>query len=205
MEIYFPSSIARTARVLVLLPLALILLLIFIPAPTTAQDAAPKSRDADSSQSHAVDDNNQRPHENPTTLRVKVNVVIVPVVVRDSSGHAVGNLQKENFQIFDNRNKPIAKLSVLTFVDLQDLPHRQTDGKNTNELRMVAAIFDRNGKYIGAIDRKVAVQWSDDDAGTRTATTFSFLLDSGAYRVRLVVRDAESRRLSAQAAVIEIP
>jgi hypothetical protein len=104
-------------------------------------------------------------------------------------------------------DKPIAKLSVLTFVDLQDLPHRRTDGKNTNELRMVAAIFDRNGKYIGAIDTKIAVQWSDDNAGTQTATatTFSFLLDSGAYRVRLVVRDAESQRLSAQAAVIEIP
>jgi hypothetical protein len=106
---------------------------------------------------------------------------------------------------FVRDDKPIAKLSVLTFVDLQDLPHRQTGGKNTNELRMVAAIFDRNGKYIGAIDRKIAVQWSDDNAGTRTATTFSFLLDSGAYRVRLVVRDAESQRLSAQAAVIEIP
>jgi hypothetical protein len=71
MEIYFSSSIARTARVLVLLPLAVILLLTIIPAPTTAQDAAPKSRDSDSSQSHAVDDNNQRPHENPTTLKVK--------------------------------------------------------------------------------------------------------------------------------------
>jgi hypothetical protein len=94
---------------------------------------------------------------------------------------------------------------VRTFVDLQDLPHRQTDGKNTNELRMVAAIFDRNGKYIGAIDRKVAVQWSDDKAGTQTAATFSFLLDFGAYRVRLVARDAESKRLFAQASVIQIP
>jgi VWFA-related protein len=106
---------------------------------------------------------------------------------------------------FVRDDKPIAKLSVLTFVDLRDLPHRQADGKNTNELRMVAAIFDRNGKYIGAIDRKVAVQWSDDKAGTHTAATFSFLLDSGGNLVKLVARDAESQHLFAQAFVIQIP
>jgi hypothetical protein len=70
---------------------------------------------------------------------------------------------------------------------------------------MVAAVFDRNGKYLGAINRKVAVHWSDDDAGTQTATTFSFLLNSGVYLVRLVVRDTESQHLAAQAATVEIP
>ena len=77
---------------------------------------------------------------------------------------------------FVRDDKPIAKLSVLTFVNLHDLPHRQTDGKNTNELRMVAAIFDRNGKYIGAIDRKIAVQWSDDNAGITNSHNLSFLV-----------------------------
>jgi hypothetical protein len=102
-------------------------------------------------------------------------------------------------------DKPTAKLNVLTLVDLDALPHHQTDGKNINELRIVAAVFDRNGKYLGAINRKVAVHWSDDHAGTQTATTFSFLLDPGPYLVRMVVRDSESQRLSAQAAVVEIP
>src|ERR1700722_6817629 len=102
-------------------------------------------------------------------------------------------------------DKPTAKLNVLTLVDLNTLPHHQADGKNTNELRIVAAIFDRNGKYMGAINRKVAVHWSDDDAGVQTATTFSFLLDPGPYLVRMVVRDSESQRLSAQAAIVEIP
>jgi VWFA-related protein len=106
---------------------------------------------------------------------------------------------------FVHDDKPIAKLSVLAFVDLHDLPHRQTGGKNTNELRMVAAIFDRNGKYIGAIDRIIGVQWSDDKAGTQTAETFNFLLDSGGYLVKLVARDAESQHLFAQASVIQIP
>jgi VWFA-related protein len=49
----------------------------------------------------------------PATFSTKVNLVMVPVVVRDSKGKAIGTLQKEDFQLFD-KGKPqvITRFSV---------------------------------------------------------------------------------------------
>lgn len=48
------------------------------------------------------------------TLKSDVNVVVVPVLVRDPHGHEVANLKKEDFEVFDN-NKPqvISGFSIL--------------------------------------------------------------------------------------------
>jgi VWFA-related protein len=49
----------------------------------------------------------------PATFSTKVNLVMVPVVVRDAKGKAIGTLQKEDFQLFD-KGKPqlITRFSV---------------------------------------------------------------------------------------------
>jgi VWFA-related protein len=49
----------------------------------------------------------------PATFSTKVNLVMVPVVVRDGKGKAIGALQKEDFQLFD-KGKPqlITRFSV---------------------------------------------------------------------------------------------
>lgn len=52
-------------------------------------------------------------HDAPTTFSTRVNLVMVPVVVRDKQGHAIGTYQKEDFLLFD-KGKPqvITKFSV---------------------------------------------------------------------------------------------
>jgi VWFA-related protein len=47
------------------------------------------------------------------TLHVNVNSLLVPVVVRDGQGRIVGDLQKEDFEVFDNdRPRPISTFTV---------------------------------------------------------------------------------------------
>src|ERR1700728_1652605 len=48
-------------------------------------------------------------HEAPITFSSRVNLISVPVVVRDREGRAVGDLKKEDFQVFDK-----GKLQVIT-------------------------------------------------------------------------------------------
>ena len=51
--------------------------------------------------------------EEPATFKARVNLVLVPVVVRDRQGRALGNLKQEDFQLFD-KGKPqvISKFSI---------------------------------------------------------------------------------------------
>jgi VWFA-related protein len=43
--------------------------------------------------------------DEPTTFKVNVKLVVVRAVVRDSQGHAIGNLSQDDFQVFD-KDKP---------------------------------------------------------------------------------------------------
>jgi len=93
--------------------------------------------------------------DTPTTFKVRVNVVLVRVVVRDNAGKVITGLKKEDFQLADNR-KPqiISSFSVETSashvptvkvenLDSPEVPSPGTPVK-TPELpqRFVALFFD---------------------------------------------------------------
>ena len=69
------------------------------PVPATAPDPGQATPPADKN----APEISQK--EAPAVFKTRVDMVSVPVVVRDSKGHALGNLTKDNFQVFD-KGKP---------------------------------------------------------------------------------------------------
>ena len=88
------------------------------PAPTPpVQDTSPKTDAASKpAQSPPSADNQEvSSRDTPTTFKVRVNLVLVRVVVRDASGKVVSGLKKEDFQLFDNRKvQTISSFNVET-------------------------------------------------------------------------------------------
>ena len=94
----------KCPRIRAFLPYYLAALCAGFPVPANGQTQA---ETADKNASEMTS------HEAPATFKAKVNLVLVPVVVRDGQGHAIGNLQKTDFLLFD-KGKPqvITKFSV---------------------------------------------------------------------------------------------
>jgi VWFA-related protein len=103
-----------------ILPLILILLpcvKLWGQTPT-GQQIPPKSEPTQSAPSQKPPTNENAEvssHDTPATFKVRVNLVLARVVVRDALGNTVGNLLKEDFQLLDN-GKPqvISAFSVET-------------------------------------------------------------------------------------------
>ena len=89
------------------------------PEPGTAPKAdpappaqSPSSTNPDSNASSGAEVSS---HDTAPTFKVRVNLVLVRVVVRDSQGNVVANLKKEDFQLQDNRKpQTISTFSVET-------------------------------------------------------------------------------------------
>jgi VWFA-related protein len=60
----------------------------------------------------------------PTTFKVTVKLVLLRVVVRDGHGNAVGNLQQDDFQVFDNRKPQIISQFSMEKADARTIIER---------------------------------------------------------------------------------
>src|SRR5580658_1313951 len=87
----------------------------------------------------------------PSTFSSKVNLVMVPVVVRDPKGHAIGTLKKEDFQLFDKGKPQIISKFTIEKADGRVVPIEVSDpdldkGEKPEGLnlanRFVAYVFD---------------------------------------------------------------
>ena len=95
------------------------------------------------------------------TFKTRVHLVSVPVVVRDKAGRAVGNLEKQDFQLFD-KGKPqvISRFSVERSGGRRDAPAAREDEVQPESVRapvlperFVAYLFDDVHLEFGDIVR----------------------------------------------------
>ncbi len=141
-----------------------------------AQNASPAANPPEISQ-----------HEAPATFSSRVNLVSVPVVIRDRDGRSVGSLRQEDFQLFDKgKNQLITKFTIETSNQFEkaeapaeptppspDAPAAPSPLKPTLPTRFVAYFFDdvhmKAGDLLNA--RQAAHQHLDKafDAATRAA------------------------------------
>lgn len=102
-----------------------------------------------------------------------------------------------------------ATLAVLAHIDLKRVHFRKAEGRNNDELTIVSGLFDRDGKYITAKQTILQLRLRDAtlEARLQSGVTVksSFDVKSGAYLVRLVVRDANGNDLATTSGSIEIP
>jgi VWFA-related protein len=91
------------------------------PAPAANGQDAPAKTDGNSkpAKSPPSTDNKDKQEvssrDTPTTFKVRVNLVLVRVVVRDAAGKVVSGLKKEDFQLLDNRKpQTISSFSLET-------------------------------------------------------------------------------------------
>jgi VWFA-related protein len=106
-------------------------------------------------------------------------------------------------------NPTDAKLAVMAHVGIGPMQFQKADGRNRNELTVVAALFDRNGNYVTGSQKVVEMRLRDatlqrlEREGLTVKSSFN--VKAGGYFVRLVVREANAALLSTQNGVVEIP
>jgi VWFA-related protein len=121
----------------------------------------------------------------------------------------VHNLPVQLHTQFFKASEADAKLTVLAHIDVKKLTLKKVDGRNRNELTIVSALFSGNGNLIQGIEKTITMRIKDETLEKRLGSGITlrtnFDVKPGSYLVRLVVRDAEARMVSAESDAVRIP
>ena len=102
-----------------------------------------------------------------------------------------------------------AELTVIARLDLKSVRFRKADDRNNNTLTVAAGLFDSNGNLVTGSQRVVELRLRDQtleamrNAGINVRENLRAA--PGRYVVRVVVRDAEGKAMSARNGGVEIP
>ncbi len=123
---------------------------------------------------------------------------------REESGNLFVDVKAQSLA----HGKEQVRLMLISQVAVKNIHFRRVDGKNSDVLRMVTAIFDDNGNFVTG-GEKVLTMDLDDDAYERLSRTglpvnLSFDLKPGRYLVRQLLRDADDGRIAARNRAVEI-
>lgn len=101
-----------------------------------------------------------------------------------------------------------AKLTVLAHVDVQRIHFEKVEGRNRNNLTVVAVLFDRNGNYISGQQKLLQMRLRDETLGKLSSgitVRTNFDAKPGSYFIRLIVRDTNGQMMAAENGAVEIP
>jgi hypothetical protein len=102
-----------------------------------------------------------------------------------------------------------AHLKVITHVDLREVRFHKEETRNRDDVTVTCALFDRNGNFVKGIQKVVEMRLKDESMPGRLRTGISvateFDVKTGAYMIRVVVRDAGGRQLASANGAAEIP
>src|SRR5262249_23725882 len=153
------TSLLRTAFVAVLSLALAICLWAQAPSGQRSQPSSPPPQDsAKPALSQApANDTETSIRDTPTTFKVRVNLVLVHVVVRNSEGKPVPNLKKEDFLLTDNR-----KLQVISTFSMETPATRVVKNVNVNPPPAGAEDAAAGGAVVsGMAQRFVAMAFDD--------------------------------------------
>jgi hypothetical protein len=110
---------------------------------------------------------------------------------------------------FQKVSATAAKVAVLAQLKIGKIQFDKSDGPSDDDLTIVAALFDRDGRMVSGVKKDVQFSLRDDTfqklrtEGMTVQTNFD--VKPGYYFVRLVVLDSRTSRLAAESGIVNIP